>query len=288
MKGLVLKGIGGFYFVETDQGVYRAKARGLFKKDRNILMVGDEVEVQIAKNADDDSWITGILARKNHFNRPPIANVDKLVIVFAAANPDPNYAVIDKMLIMAENKGIIPIVCINKADLVEESEAERISAIYANIYPTYLTKAKTGEGIDSLRNELSGSKVALAGPSGVGKSTIINAIIPEACMEVGDISEKTLRGRHTTRHVEMMKLEDGYIFDTPGFTSLDLDREISSQEVARCYPEMRSLMHKCRFNDCTHASEPDCAIIEAVENGKISKTRYNTYLNIVAAMEGKR
>ena len=287
MRGLVIRGVGGFYFVETQEGIFRAKARGVFKKERNILMIGDEVELQIAKD-EEDSWITEILPRRNYFQRPPIANIDKLVVVFSISNPEPNFMVIDKMLVTAESKGIQPIVCINKADLADEEKIETVRAIYDEVYPTYVTTAITGESVAEIESIIDGSKVALAGPSGVGKSTIVNDLVPGINMETGDISSKTARGKHTTRHVEMVKSGDGYIFDTPGFTSLDIDSSIDSSEVGKYYPEMRGLMGTCKFGDCMHRNEPECAIKNAVASGKISKARYRTYLGIVEELEKKR
>ena len=287
MRGVVVKGIGGFYFVETEEGIFRAKARGVFKKNRNILMVGDEVELQVAEGQDDDSWITEILPRKNAFQRPPIANIDKLVVVFSLSNPEPNFMVIDKMLVTAESKGIQPIVCINKADLADEEKIHHIREIYDRIYPTYVTTAITGESVAEIESLIDGSKVALAGPSGVGKSTLVNDMVPGVNMETGDISDKTLRGKHTTRHVEMLKRGDGYIFDTPGFTSLDLDADIDETEIGSLYPEIRRVMNKCKFRDCMHINEPECAVQRAVKLGDISRERYNTYLGIVEELRGK-
>ena len=281
MKGLVLKGIGGFYFVETSEGIVRAKARGVFKKDRNLLVVGDEVEVQIAENAEDDSWITEIFPRRNSFSRPPISNIDKLMVVFAAANPAPNFVVIDKMLVMAERKGIEPIVCINKSDLAAPDEVAHIKSIYEGVYKTFVTNAKAGAGLSEVRAEITGYKVALAGPSGVGKSTIVNAIAPEGNMETGDISDKTSRGKHTTRHVEILRVDDGYIFDTPGFTSLDLDGDIGEYELCDYYPEIRDAAESCKFADCMHINEPECGVKDALSSGGVSKERYATYLELV-------
>ena len=288
MRGLVLKGIGGFYFVETVEGTFRAKARGVFKKDRNLIMVGDEVEVQLAASEEDDSWITEIYQRRNSFQRPLISNIDKLVVVFSISQPEPNFLVIDKMLVTAESKGIQPIVCINKADLADECRIEEVRAIYDRIYPTYVTTAITGVSVAEIESLIDGSRVALAGPSGVGKSTLVNDLVPGTNMETGDISNKTARGKHTTRHVEMIKSGAGYLFDTPGFTSLDLDSNIEASELGRCYPEIRNAMNKCKFNNCMHINEPDCAVKKAVASGIISESRYRTYLGIVDEVKRKR
>ncbi|MBO4235968.1 MAG: ribosome small subunit-dependent GTPase A [Firmicutes bacterium] len=281
MRGLVLKGIGGFYFVETEVGIFRAKARGVFKKERNLLMVGDEVEIAVSENAEEDSWITDILPRKNSFLRPPISNIDMLMVVFAVANPEPNFVVIDKMLAMTERKGIEPIVCINKADLANAENLDRITKVYERIYRTFVTNAKTEDGIAKIREAVCGYKVALAGPSGVGKSTIVNALVPGSNMEIGEISDKTSRGRHTTRHVEMIHLGNGYVFDTPGFTSLDLDNDIEARDIAYYYPELRRASENCKFSDCMHINEHECGVKTALFSGEVSKERYVTYLGIV-------
>lgn len=276
MEGLIVKGIGGFYFVETEDGEVRAKGRGIFKKNHNLLMVGDRVNVEIAENPEDDSWITEIFPRKNKFKRPPISNVDALVTVFSVADPKPNFSVIDKLLIAVEKKDVNPIICINKSDLADEETLISYLRIYENIYPTFITNAKTGEGIDALMNEIAGKMCAFAGPSGVGKSTIINTIFPDADMETGSISEKTLRGRHTTRHVEIFHWDLGYIYDTPGFTSLDIE-DVSSSELASYYPEIEAFIGKCKFDNCMHINEPGCEVIEALHRGDISESRYATY-----------
>lgn len=282
MRGLVIKGIGGFYFVETENGIYRAKGRGVFKKNKNLLMVGDYIELAPAEEgSEDDSVITEIMPRKNQFQRPPIANVDKLIIVFSCRDPEPNLTVVDKLILMAEYNSVKPVICINKEDLADGDIAERYREIYNPIYPCYITSASEGVGIDELRHELKGCMTALAGPSGVGKSTIINNLVPEAEMETGEISHKTSRGRHTTRHVEIFNLGDGYLFDTPGFTSLDVSEDITSKEIGNLYIEMRKPGEKCRFNDCIHLNEPDCGVIEALNNKEISKVRYENYKKIV-------
>lgn len=286
MRGLVIKGIAGFYFVKTDEGIYRAKARGLFKKDKNLISVGDEVEIQIAENVEDDSWITEIMPRKNQFLRPPISNVDNIVVVFSVSNPEPNLQVIDKLLVVAEMKGVKPIICINKEDLDEGNLLSKYVDIYKNIYPVFVTEAISGEGLSDLKRAISGGKTALAGPSGVGKSTIINHLIPEANMETGEINIKTFRGKHTTRHVEIFQFEGGYLFDTPGFTSLDIDHddELILQE---CFPEF-SKLEKCKFVDCMHINEPDCQVIKAYNEGKISESRYNSYISMVKEVKERK
>lgn len=239
MKGLIVKGIGGFYYVKTADGIYQAKGRGIFKKEGITLAVGDNVELEVLP--DGDGVINEILPRKNQFIRPPIANVDCFIVVFAAAKPKPNFSIIDKFLIMAEAGNMDAVLCINKCDLASDEELVRIQDIYEGIYPMFFVSAKTGEGIDSLDTYISGKRAAFAGPSGVGKSTITNLIVPQANMETGKISSKTSRGKHTTRHVEIFESrEGGLVFDTPGFTSFDI-LEADEAALSDYYPEFASI-----------------------------------------------
>ena len=276
MKGLIVKGIGGFYYVKTADGIYQAKGRGIFKKEGITLAVGDNVELEVLP--DGDGVINEILPRKNQFIRPPIANVDCFIVVFAAAKPKPNFSIIDKFLIMAEAGNMDAVLCINKCDLASDEELVRIQDIYEGIYPMFFVSAKTGEGIDSLDTYISGKRAAFAGTSGVGKSTITNLIVPQANMETGKISSKTSRGKHTTRHVEIFESrEGGLVFDTPGFTSFDI-LEADEAALSDYYPEFASYKGKCRFDNCRHLKEPDCRVREAAERGEISMARYESYL----------
>lgn len=276
MTGLITKGIGGFYYVLTEEGMIEAKGRGIFKKDGITLAVGDIVEIE--KTEEGKGVINSIHPRKNQFIRPPIVNVDTFIVVFAPAHPKPNYMLIDKFLIMAEMNGIEPILCLNKCDLVSQEEVEEIRNIYADIYPMLTISCHTGEGMDQLEKLVSGKKAALAGPSGVGKSTILNHLHPEAQMETGAVSEKTRRGKHTTRHVEIFQLKGGgMIYDTPGFTSFEI-LEAEEDNLASFYPEMEQLQGSCRYDDCRHVSEPECAVRDAVKSGQIHKRRYDSYI----------
>ena len=276
MDGLIIKGIGGFYYVKTSEGVFQAKGRGVFKKEGIVLAVGDEVSIDVLP--DGDAVINSVKERKNHFVRPPIANVDSIVVVLAAAKPKPNFTLIDKFLIMAEKHGIEPVICINKCDLIPQEEVDSMAEIYSNAYSVVKTSSVTGQGIDELASLISGKKVAFAGPSGVGKSSITNKIIPEANMETGGISQKTKRGKHTTRHVEIFEtLQGGLLFDTPGFTSFEiLDAE--EDELKELYPEIARYTGMCRFDNCRHLKEPGCAVRDAVEKGEINSKRYDSYL----------
>ena len=276
VEGLVRKGIGGFYFVETPSGVVRAKGRGVLKLDGVPLTVGDLVDVIPPAPGEDDGVIERILPRKNRFDRPPVSNLDAIIAVVAVKDPEPNFFVLDKLLVMAETKGVTPAVCINKIDSASPGEAEAIRDMYAGIYDTFLVGGLTGEGMDDLWDYVCGRKTAFAGPSGVGKSTLINRLIPEAGMDTGGISRKTSRGRHTTRHVEMFPVNGGYLFDTPGFTSFDL-AEMDERELAACFPDIERNAGTCRFEDCMHLDEPDCGVIRALRDGRISRSRYRSY-----------
>ena len=275
MTGLITKGIGGFYYVLTEEGTIEAKGRGIFKKDGITLAVGDIVEVE--RTEDGNGVISRIYPRKNQFIRPPIVNVDTFLVVFAPAQPKPNYMLIDKFLIMAEMHDIDPILCLNKCDLVSHDTVEEIRAIYDGVYPFLTVSCRTGEGLDHLEQLVCGRKTALAGPSGVGKSTILNHLHPEANMETGSVSEKTRRGRHTTRHVEIFPLQGGgMIYDTPGFTSFEI-LEAEEDTLADYYPEIALLKGQGRYDDCRHISEPDCAVRNAVAKGRIHPVRYESY-----------
>lgn len=279
-KGIVVKGIGGFYFVDTGKEVFRTRGRGILKREKSLIMVGDMVEATPPLPGDDDGVILNVFPRKNSFSRPPVANLDKLVVTFSVADPKPNLEVIDRLLVMAEGKGIDPLVCINKADKSIEGEVEKLYKIYSPIYPTVVTCCKDNEikGIDELKALIGESKAALAGPSGVGKSSLTNLLIPEAEMETGDISKKTQRGKHTTRHVELFSIGEGYLYDTPGFTSFDL-QDIKENELQDYFPEIKEAAKDCKFLDCFHLKEPECGVKSALDKGLIAQERYNSYVS---------
>ena len=292
LKGRIIKGIAGFYYVKSGETVYRCKARGIFKERGIKPAVGDLVEVEVIEG-NDDSLITEILPRKNCFVRPFIANVDCFVIVAAVVRPAPILPVIDRFLVMAAKADTDVIFCINKCDLASENGSrgqkkaaetrDELLQIYSPIYPAVCLQKDSEEGLDTLTGLIKGKTVALAGASGVGKSTILNRLIPHAWMETGQISEKSQRGKHTTRHSELFALDassETMIFDTPGFTSFDI-LEAEEDELQHLYPDIARYIGKCRYDNCRHMAEPDCKVKEAVENGLIHPKRYESYKQLM-------
>lgn len=275
MEGVITKGIAGFYSVAVSGQEYQCKARGIFRKDKTIPFVGDHVQIEPIDEY--EAVITEIKPRRNQFIRPPIANVDCFVIVMAAKNPEPNLATLDKFTVMAEQKQTEVILCLNKIDLVDEEQIHRFTEIYEPLYPLVCLSAVTGEGILSLLEQIGQRTCSLAGPSGVGKSTILNQLTGRQLAQTGEISGKSQRGKHTTRHVELFSLEGGgLVFDTPGFSSFDV-LEAEETELAHLYPEMVPLIGQCRYDDCRHLKEPDCMVRKALDEGKIKPSRYESY-----------
>jgi ribosome biogenesis GTPase len=275
MQGTIVKGIGGFYYVKVGATVFTCKARGIFKKEGLIPMVGDEVKIQIIEG--EEGIINEILPRKNEFIRPPISNVDRMVVVIAAAHPSPNLNLTDRFLVTAEKSNARIILCINKTDIAKDGILEEISQIYSRIYPLYPVSAVTGEGLSALEQYMEKGRTAFVGPSGVGKSTILNALNPGIGAETGDVSRKTRRGKHTTRHVEIFSMKaGGMVYDTPGFTSFDI-LDATEEELHHFFPEMEPYIGRCRYDNCRHIREPGCAVVAAVDGGEIHQSRYDSY-----------
>ncbi|MCL1809308.1 MAG: ribosome small subunit-dependent GTPase A [Clostridiales bacterium] len=278
MTGLVVKGIAGFYYVKAEGRVFQCKARGVFKKDGVSPMVGDTVSIEALD--DGSAVINSISQRKNEFARPPVSNVDCFVVVVAASKPEPNFLTIDRFLAMAEKNGAAAVICVNKADLANDAKVRAIKEAYEGVYPVICASALTGSGIEGLKPFLENKKCAFAGPSGVGKSTLLNALQPGANAETGELSRKTLRGRHTTRHVEIFEAGNGaLVFDTPGFTSFDIDG-VPAGELMHLFPEIAELYGQCRYKNCTHVKESGCAVADAVTAGGVRESRYRSYSDI--------
>lgn len=290
LEGKIVKGIGGFYYVKSDGEIYECRARGIFRKQDIVPMVGDDVKIRLNKEDETTGYVEEILERRNELFRPPVSNVDQAVIVFALRSPDPNLWLLDKFLILAEEQEIDIAICFNKIDLVSDEEKLEYNRIYENAgYRVLNTSTETGEGIERLREVLSGKTTVFAGPSGVGKSTLLNTVQPDLKLQTGSVSEKTSRGKHTTRHVELMSLElGGYVLDTPGFSSLELDF-LTEENLEVYFPEIYSRSEDCRFRGCRHNKEPGCAVKSAVEQGEISEKRYENYLLFLKdAMERRK
>ncbi len=277
-EGMIVKGVGGFYYVLIDGRIEECRAKGRFRKDGIVPMVGDKVKVDSERNL-----IEEILPRKNKLIRPPVANIDYLGIVIAPKNPVPDYMLIDKLIIYACTQNIEPIIIINKIDLADETLIEEIIDAYRGTnWAIFPVSCKDNRGIESLAHAFSDGIITLAGQSGVGKSSLLNTLYPSLDLEVGAISEKLKRGRHTTRYVELLSLpHGGMIVDTPGFSSISIDR-IDLHTIKECYPDFEEYKYGCRFGlKCLHKSEPDCCVKDSVKKGLISRDRYDRYVRIL-------
>ncbi|MCI5870208.1 MAG: ribosome small subunit-dependent GTPase A [Dorea sp.] len=290
MQGKIIKGIAGFYYVHVvESAVYECKAKGVFRKEKIKPLVGDNVEIEVLDEETKTGNIVKILPRKNELIRPAVANIDQALVVFAVVKPNPHFNLLDRFLVMMESKQIPVVLCFNKEDIAKEPQIEELKAVYENCgYPLIFVSAREIRNIEQVRTALKGKTTAIAGPSGVGKSSIINLLQPQANMETGEISDKIERGKHTTRHSELFSIdEDSYIMDTPGFSSLYVN-DFEKEELKYYFPEFADYEGKCRFQGCVHVHEPDCAVKEAVEKGKIHKVRYQDYLEIYEEMKNKR
>lgn len=274
MKGTIIKGIGGFYYVKASGNVYECKARGVFRKQQVTPMIGDRVEIE---TDGEKGSIVEIFDRTSYLVRPPVANIDTMLLVLAAASPEPNLFLIDKMLVNAEISNIQPVLCINKTDL---KKREDIRDIYEKAgYKLFFVSAEDNTGTEELHKFLHGKTTAFAGLSGVGKSSLLS-IITDDTLETGSVSEKIQRGRHTTRHVELFELKDGgFVLDTPGFSSLEVEG-IKADELWQYFPEMRDCENKCRFRGCSHINEPDCEVKDKLLSGEIAPERYESYTQL--------
>lgn len=290
MQGKIIKGIAGFYYVHTGEDrVYECKAKGVFRNKNIKPLVGDNVIIDITDESGFTGNIVEVLPRKNQLIRPAVANIDQALVVFASLSPAPNFNLLGRFLVMMEQNEIDTIICFNKSDQVCGGEAESLCDIFNNSgCRTIVTSMVTMDGIEELSGLLKGKTTALAGPSGVGKSSILNGIFPEANSETGSISEKISRGRHTTRHSEIFHVGDEtYIMDTPGFSSLDCV-EMEPSDLRFYFQEFAGYEGKCRFNGCVHVNEPDCAVKDAVNAGLIHPKRYEMYIGMYNELKAMR
>lgn len=288
--GRIVKGIAGFYYVHVeDEGVVECHAKGIFRKDNIKLLVGDRVRLSITDAEHKEGILNEVYPRTSSLIRPEVANIDQVLILFAYSQPKLNPDLLDKFLISVESQNIPAIICFNKKDLVEESEQQRIHKIYENCGAEVLSiSAASGTDLKELRQLLEKKTTALAGPSGVGKSTLTNILCPEASMETGEISRKLARGRHTTRHAELLYVgPETYLMDTPGFSALSVDG-LSEDDLKDNYREFYPYEGKCRYQPCSHIHEPDCSVLKAVDDGMISVERYESYRRIYNELKSRK
>ena len=278
MQGVIIKALSGFYYVKTESGTVECRARGRFRLDGSSPLVGDRVEISL--DANGKGRVDKLLPRKNFFIRPAVANIDLLIAVASEVNPVTDPFLIDRVTAFAEHMGCEVLICINKSDAARVS---RLRDIYATSgYRVIETSAVTGEGVEELRGCIAGKVCAFSGNSGVGKSSLLNALEPGLGLETGVVSEKLGRGRHTTRHVEIFPAGGAFVADTPGFASFDMEQlpPIPKEELQFCFPEFGPYIGKCRFDDCAHLKEPGCAVREAMDEGKINASRHLSYARL--------
>lgn len=290
MIGKIVKGIAGEYFVHVEnEGIYICKAKGVFRHKNMKPLVGDNVSIDVLSKENMTGNIIDICERKNQLIRPAVANIDQTLVVFAAKSPMPNRNLLDRFLVMMESQDMESILCFNKCDLIQNEEINDLKKTYELAgYKVLLISVYDNDGIDEVKALLKGKTTSLAGPSGVGKSSLINMIVPDAVMETGDISRKIERGKHTTRHSEIFSLGDNtYLLDTPGFSSI-YTCECEKEELKYYFPEIYKYEGECRFNGCVHVNEPDCAVKMAVLNGNIGQSRYENYLSFYEEIKNRK
>lgn len=290
MQGKIIKGIAGFYYVHVvHSGIYECKAKGIFRNKKIKLLVGDDVEIKILDEENKLGNIVNIYDRKNELIRPAVSNISQALVVFAIANPMPNFNLLDRFLVMMERNGVDTIICFNKVDLVSEEKIVELRDIYVKAgYHVMFTSTKENIGIEEVLRVIDSKTTAFAGPSGVGKSSLLNALIPDANSEIGEISTKIMRGKNTTRHTEIYNVGGNtYLMDTPGFSSLYVD-DFEKEDLQNYFREFTEYNNGCRFVGCVHVNEPDCMIKNAVEAGKISRLRYDNYVLMFDEIKNKK
>ena len=290
MQGKIIKGIAGFYYIYAEDGnIYECKAKGIFRKDNFKPLVGDNVEITVLNEEEKEGSVTSILPRRNSLIRPAVANAHQAFLIFAMENPKPNFLLLDRFLIMMKQQEIPAVICFNKKDVGEKEEMEKLYEIYTGCgYRVVLSSTYEGEGMDEIHEILKGKTTVVAGPSGVGKSSITNCMQGEVQMETGEISKKLKRGKHTTRHSQVIPVEKNtFLVDTPGFSSLYLT-DMKEEELRDYFPEFVMYEPQCRFQGCMHIHEPGCAVKKALSEGKISQQRYDNYLALYEELKEKR
>ena len=290
MQGKIIKGIAGFYYVHVpEKGIYECKAKGIFRKENQKPLVGDDVKIQVLNEEEMLGNIEQIYPRKSELIRPAVANIDQALVIFSIVKPQPNFNLLDRFLIMMQQQNVPCIICFNKQDLDEEQKGADYEAIYRKCgYEAFCVSAAEKQGLDKLRKVLVGKTTTVAGPSGVGKSSLINCMQSDIVMETGDISRKIERGKHTTRHSEIIPLKDNtYILDTPGFSSLGIF-ELEKEDLCQFYPEFAKYEKFCRFGGCSHINEPVCGVKDAWRDGDISSIRYENYKLLYEELKARK
>lgn len=288
-EGKIVKALSGFYYVFSDNKVIQCRSRGVFRKNKINPLVGDEVIFQAENNL--EGYILEVKERKNSLVRPPIANVDQAILVFSATEPDFSTALLDRFLVLIEFNQIRPIICITKIDLMTEAEKQSLEQVVQDYeraeYDVILTSSETDEGLEELIPFLNGVITVFAGQSGVGKSSLLNALRPDLELKTDQISNHLGRGKHTTRHVELIPIGDGLVADTPGFSSLEFT-DIEQEDLNNCFPEIRKLSEACKFRGCLHLAEPKCAVKKGLENGEVPSFRYQHYKEFLEEIKDRK
>lgn len=289
MHGRIIKGIAGFYYVQTETGIYECKAKGIFRKDRKKPLVGDYVEIKVLDEEAKEGSVEKICPRTNELIRPAVANIDQAIVIFAVNDPKPNWMLLDRFLVTMEYQNVPTVICFNKMDLGTKEELDTLQEVYGSCgYEVVFTSAAKQQGVRELRELLRGKTSAVAGPSGVGKSSLTNLLQDEISMETGEISKKLGRGRHTTRHSQLIAMgEDTYIMDTPGFSSLYIEG-MEKEELKECFREFRPYEGQCKYQGCVHIHEPQCSVKAALERGELNSLRYEDYVGLYNELKEKR